>query len=154
MTKYKSERTICNCDMAYWPYNAFLSPDECFISLTMNTAHFCRTCLSLAQDVLHLYTPDMDQLVTTVIAEIFTAQVAHMEATLKSKEFVQDVSRGYCQHSFTKQSSRYFLSTMHINPLIFDSMKIFKIVVFSPLYFSAMLKRDCAKVGICCLALF
>ena len=75
--------------------------DACFINLTMNTANFSKTCLSMAKDLLVLHTPEYDPLITDALVQSFRVQVKHMEDTMKNKDFYREV--GYSSFLFWRE---------------------------------------------------
>ncbi|KAK3105314.1 hypothetical protein FSP39_022322 [Pinctada imbricata] len=97
--KFLEETSVAGLDLSDLVY------DDCFISLTMNTSHFCKTCLSLARDLLSMYTPQLDVLITNTLVEIFAAQVVHMEQTLKLQEFAGE-------RDFIMKNAQYILEVL------------------------------------------
>lgn len=64
--------------------------NTCFISLTMNTAQFCKACIVMAQSLLLIYSIEREALITSTLVQIFTAQVKHLESSLTSDKYKDD----------------------------------------------------------------
>lgn len=79
--------------------------NTCFISLTMNTAQFCKACIVMAQSLLLMYSSEREALVTNTIVQIFKAHVKHLEASVKSEKFKNDLK-------FILKNSQYILEVL------------------------------------------
>ena len=71
----------------------FFFSDDCFISLTMNTAQFCGACIVTSQSMLLMHTLDREALITDSLVQIFKAEINHIEDSLESDRFVNEVCR-------------------------------------------------------------
>lgn len=79
--------------------------NSCFISLTMNTAQFCKGCIVMAQSLLLIYSIEREALITNTLVTIFTAQVKHLESSLMSEKFKED-------WKFILKNSQYILEVL------------------------------------------
>lgn len=78
---------------------------ECFISLTMNTAQFCRACIVTSQSMLLMYTLDREALITDSLVQIFKAESSHIEASIQSPHFVKE-------RDFILKNAHFVLETL------------------------------------------
>lgn len=79
--------------------------NSCFISLTMNTAQFCKGCIVMAQSLLLIYSIEREALITNTLVTIFTAQVKHLESSIMSEKFKED-------WKFILKNSQYILEVL------------------------------------------
>ena len=69
-----------------------LFSDGCFVSLTQNTVQFAKSSLQLVDDLLRLYTIELETLIGVAIETVFNAQMMQFQAALKAEKFQADVS--------------------------------------------------------------
>ncbi|XP_052286222.1 exocyst complex component 8-like isoform X2 [Dreissena polymorpha] len=77
----------------------------CFISLTLNTTQFCKTCMVLAQSLLLIHKSEREALVTETLVLVFTEQVRHLDVSLASEKFKND-------KKFILKNSQYILEVL------------------------------------------
>ena len=65
--------------------------DDCFISLTMNSIQFAKNMLTFADDLLKLFTVELEDFITDSLAIVYNCQVNHFETSLKSGKFKKEV---------------------------------------------------------------
>ena len=70
----------------------FFSSDGCFVSLTQNTVQFAKSSLQLVDDLLRLYTIELETLIGVAVETVFNAQMMQFQAALKAEKFQADVS--------------------------------------------------------------
>jgi len=59
--------------------------------LTQNTITFTRTYLSLLNDCLVIYSPDLVNVIDQLLYEVFAAHCNYIKSSMKNKHFVNDV---------------------------------------------------------------
>lgn len=59
--------------------------------LTQNTITFTRTYLSLLNDCLVIYSPDLTKAIDQLLYEVFAAHCNYIKSSMKNKNFVNDV---------------------------------------------------------------
>lgn len=64
--------------------------DECWVSLTQNTAQFAKSIIAFVDAALKLYTISLHPVISESIRAVFQAQIDHAEASLKSQKFFND----------------------------------------------------------------
>ncbi|KAL4221236.1 Exocyst complex component 8 [Mactra antiquata] len=77
----------------------------CFISLTINTAQFCKACIVMAQSLLLIHKIEREALITDTLVQIFKAQVKHLESSVKNEKFKTDLK-------FILKNSQYILEVL------------------------------------------
>ncbi|XP_033764369.1 exocyst complex component 8-like [Pecten maximus] len=97
--KFVEEISTAGLDLKNYIY------DACFINLTMNTANFSKSCLSFANAVLLVHTPEIDYLITDSISEIFRAEITHIEDSIRNKIF-------YREHKFILKNAQFVLEVI------------------------------------------
>ena len=84
------------CVARYYMFSArfffFFSSDGCFVSLTQNTVQFAKSSLQLVDDLLRLYTIELETLIGVAVETVFNAQMMQFQAALKAEKFQADVS--------------------------------------------------------------
>ena len=73
-------------------FSFLFSSDGCFVSLTQNTVQFAKSSLQLVDDLLRLYTIELETLIGVAIETVFNAQMMQFQAALKAEKFQADVS--------------------------------------------------------------
>ena len=89
-------------------------PDDCFVSLTQKTVQFAKSSLQLVDDLLRLYTIELETLIAAAIETLFNAQMSQFQAALKAEKFQSDVSDMYCNPWFCCCQKFYFSSSVVI----------------------------------------
>ncbi|KAL3861830.1 hypothetical protein ACJMK2_007844 [Sinanodonta woodiana] len=84
--KYLDEMASARMDLKDYVYQ------ECFISLTMNSAQFAKSCFQYTEDLLLIYSQEHEALITDSLVQVFSEQIQHIEASLKSDKFKEDQS--------------------------------------------------------------
>ncbi|XP_059153846.1 exocyst complex component 8-like [Physella acuta] len=79
--KYVSEIAVQGFDIKPYVY------DKCFIATTMNSIQFAKNITIFAEDLLKLFTSDLEDVIANAIAEVYRSHLAHIESSLKSEKF-------------------------------------------------------------------
>ncbi|KAK7093761.1 exocyst complex component 8-like [Littorina saxatilis] len=66
--------------------------DVCFVALTHNTVQFAKSSLTFVDDLLRLYTIELENMIALAIQTVFTAQMQQFQAALKSDKFQSERS--------------------------------------------------------------
>lgn len=66
--------------------------DGCFVSLTSTTVQFAKSSLTLADDLLRLYTIELEPLIAAAIETIFCAQMTQFQNAIKTDKFQSERS--------------------------------------------------------------
>lgn len=61
--------------------------DGCFVALTPTTVQFAKSCVTLADDLLRLYTIELESQIAVAIETVFKAQLSQFQNALKSDKF-------------------------------------------------------------------
>lgn len=83
-TKFVDEMASAGIDLTEYVY------DDCFISLTMSTAQFCRACIITSQCMLLMHTLDRESLITDSLVQIFKAVIDHIETSFELERFAKE----------------------------------------------------------------
>lgn len=71
----------------------FLSfTDDAFLSLTPNSINFCQSGMTFLEDLLKLSQPSVQYLVDRGVSQMWSLQIQHIEQSLTSVQYIQDVS--------------------------------------------------------------
>ncbi|KAL8591670.1 hypothetical protein ACOMHN_056786 [Nucella lapillus] len=79
--KFVAEMKVLGFDIKQYIF------DGCFVALTSTTVQFAKSSLTLADDLLKLYTIELEPLVAAAIETIFTAQMGQLQTALKTDKF-------------------------------------------------------------------
>lgn len=57
----------------------------------MNSIQFAKNITIFAEDLLKLFTSDLEDVIANAIAEVYRSHLAHIESSLKSDKFRKEV---------------------------------------------------------------
>lgn len=66
--------------------------DDCFAHITQTTVQFAKSLATLANDLLRLYTVELEGLIAAALTTILTAQLTQFQTALKADKFKEEVS--------------------------------------------------------------
>ena len=69
-----------------------LSSEKCFIAITMNSIQFAKSVVIFAEDLLKLFTTELEDFIAEAIATVYRAQVKHIEDSLKNEGLAKEVT--------------------------------------------------------------
>ncbi|KAK7469557.1 hypothetical protein BaRGS_00036405 [Batillaria attramentaria] len=61
--------------------------DKCFVSLTQATVQFAKSSVTMVEDLMKLYTIELESLIANTIETVVMAQLAQIQSALKSDKF-------------------------------------------------------------------
>jgi len=64
--------------------------ESCFVLLTMNSIKFAKTCVTFADDLLKLFTVELEDFITESLAAVYRSQITHLEQSLMSDKLKKE----------------------------------------------------------------
>ncbi|CAG5136219.1 unnamed protein product, partial [Candidula unifasciata] len=84
--KYVKEIAASGFDIKAYVY------DNCIISITMNSMQFAKVSVTFVDDLLKLFTTELEDIIADAITAVYGAQISHIEESLKSGKFQKEES--------------------------------------------------------------
>ncbi|XP_005112876.1 exocyst complex component 8 [Aplysia californica] len=79
--------------------------DKCFVMLTMNSIQFAKICVTFSDDLLKLYTVELEDFIADSLSSVYKSQVAHIEQSLKSERLNKE-------HSLILKNAQFLLEVV------------------------------------------
>jgi hypothetical protein len=89
--------------------------DECWVSLSQNTAQFSKSILAVVDSLLKLYCIPLHPVISDAILDVFQAQIDHAEGSLKSQKFFNEYKFILKNASFVLESVLPLVETAYQN---------------------------------------
>ncbi|KAK3737154.1 hypothetical protein RRG08_016459 [Elysia crispata] len=64
--------------------------EKCFIAITMNSIQFAKSVVIFAEDLLKLFTTELEEFIAEALATVYKAQVKHIEDSLKNESLSKE----------------------------------------------------------------